>query len=121
MLDKVLRFFITVLMAIGGLALMQLANPLLSFLISAEFLKLDMGLFGMTMTNLLSILLGGIIGGVTGFFISPYLVKKLLTFSLWVELQLNKMPIHDVIAGACGLSIGLIIANLLGSAFSQIP
>lgn len=121
MLDKVLRFFITVLMAIGGLALMQLANPLLSFLISAEFLKLDMGLFGMTMTNLLSILLGGIIGGVTGFLISPYLVKKLLTFSLWVELQLNKMPIHDVIAGACGLSIGLIIANLLGSAFSQIP
>ena len=121
MLDKVLRFFITVLMAIGGLALMQLANPLLSFLISAEFLKLDMGLFGMTMTNLLSILLGGIIGGVTGFLISHYLVKKLLTFSLWVELQLNKMPIHDVIAGACGLSIGLIIANLLGSAFSQIP
>ena len=121
MLDKVLRFFITVLMAIGGLALMQLANPLLSFLISAEFLKLDMGLFGMTMTNLLSILLGGIIGGVTGFLISPYLVKKLLTFSLWVELQLNKMPIHDVIAGACGLAIGLIIANLLGSAFSQIP
>jgi uncharacterized protein YacL len=121
LLDKVLRFFITVLMAIGGLALMQLANPLLSFLISAEFLKLDMGLFGMTMTNLLSILLGGIIGGVTGFLISPYLVKKLLTFSLWVELQLNKMPIHDVIAGACGLSIGLIIANLLGSAFSQIP
>jgi uncharacterized protein YacL len=121
LLDKVLRFFITVLMAIGGLALMQLANPLLSFLISAEFLKLDMGLFGMTMTNLLSILLGGIIGGVTGFLISPYLVKKLLTFSLWVELQLNKMPIHDVIAGACGLAIGLIIANLLGSAFSQIP
>ena len=31
------------------------------------------------------------------------------------------MPIHDVIAGACGLAIGLILANLLGEAFSKIP
>jgi uncharacterized protein YacL len=118
-LDKVLRFVITILMAIVGLVLMKFANPLLTLLISAEFLK--MGIFGITMTNLLSVLLGGVIGGGIGFFISPYLVNKLLKLSVWVEVQLSKMPIHDVIAGAGGLAIGLIIANLLGSAFSPIP
>lgn len=118
-LDKVLRFVITILMAILGLVLMRFANPLLTLLISAEILK--MGIFGMTMTNLLSVLLGGVIGGGIGFFISPYLIKNLLKLSLWVEQQLSKMPIHDVIAGAIGLAIGLIIANLLGSAFSPIP
>lgn len=119
LLDKVLRIVITILMAIFGLVLMKFANPLLTLMISAEFL--NMGIFGITMTNLLSILLGGIIGGSIGFFTSPYLVKKLMKFALVVELQLNKMPIHDVIAGAFGLALGLIIANLLGSAFSPIP
>lgn len=123
MLDRVLRFVITILMAIAGLVLMKFANPILAVLISEEVLK--MGILGMTMTmtmtNLLSILLGGIVGGGIGFFISPYLVSILLKFSVWVELQLSKMPIHDVIAGAFGLAIGLIIANLLGAAFSPIP
>ncbi len=121
MLDRVLRFFITASMAIFGIVLMQLANPLLTLLINAEFLRMDMGIFGMTMTNLVSILFGLLIGGAVGFLISPYLIKKLLKFSVWVEGQLNKMPIHDVIAGASGLAIGLIIANLLGAAFSKMP
>lgn len=119
MLDKVLRFVITILMAIAGLVLMRFANPLLAYFVSADVLR--MSFFEMTLANLLSILLGGVIGGGVGFVISPYLVKRLLRFSLWVEAQLSKMPIHDAIAGAVGLAIGLIIANLLGSAFSPIP
>ena len=31
------------------------------------------------------------------------------------------MPTHDVVAGVLGLAIGLIIANLLGVAFSRVP
>ena len=38
-----------------------------------------------------------------------------------MERQLSKTPIHDVVAGVCGLAVGLIIANLLGVAFSRIP
>jgi len=121
LLDKVLRFFITGLMIIVGGALMQLASPLLTVLIGTEVLKIDMGLFSITLANLLFILLGAVIGGLAGLFLSPYFVKKLTRFSVWVEGQLNKMPIYDVIAGAIGLAIGLIIANLLGTAFSQIP
>jgi len=121
LLDKVLRFFITGLMIIVGGALMQLASPLLTVLIGTEVLKIDMGLFSITLANLLFILVGAVIGGLIGLFLSPYFVKKLTRFSVWVEGQLNKMPIYDVIAGAIGLAIGLIIANLLGTAFSQIP
>lgn len=121
LLDKVLRFFITVFLAIAGGALMQLASPLLAFFISTEILKMDMGIFRITLANLLCILLGAVLGGIIGFFSSAYFIRKLKRFSVWVEGQLNKMPIHDVIAGAIGLAIGLIIANLLGNAFSKIP
>ena len=121
LLDKVLRFFITVFLAIAGGALMQLASPLLAFFISTEILKMDMGIFRITLANLLCILLGAVLGGIIGFFVSPFFIRKLKRFSIWVEVQLNKMPIHDVIAGAVGLAVGLIIANLLGNAFSKIP
>ena len=121
LLDKVLRFFITIFLAIAGGALMQLASPLLAFFISTEILKMDMGIFRITLANLLCILLGAVLGGIIGFFSSAYFIRKLKRFSVWVEGQLNKMPIHDVIAGAIGLAIGLIIANLLGNAFSKIP
>lgn len=122
-MDKVLRFTITILLAVAGLVVMRfillISADILPQQISDEILR--MGFFGITMANLISLLLGGIIGGGVGFFISPYIIGKLRRLSVWVELQLSKMPLHDVIAGASGLAIGLIIANLLGSAFSPIP
>ena len=104
MLDRVLRFVITILMAIVGLMLMRMASPLVTLLIGAEFSQ--MGIFGMTLTNILSVLFGAILGGALGFYSSPWMIKKLISFSVWVEAQLNKMPIHDVITGAIGLAIG---------------
>lgn len=121
MLDKVLRFFITLLAAIAGGAILNIASPSLTFFISTEILKTDMGIFKLTLAGLLCIVLGAIVGAILGFVLSPYFTRLLKRFSLWVETQLNKMPIHDVIAGAIGLFIGLIIANLLGYAFSKIP
>jgi len=121
MLDKVLRFFITAFLVIAGGALMQLASPVLTLFIGTEILRMDMGIFKMTLASLLCILIGALIGGAVGAFSSPYLIRKLKGFTVWVENQLNKMPTHDVIAGATGLAIGLIIANLLGTAFAKIP
>lgn len=104
-----------------GAAVFEFASPLLAFIVSAEFLRMNLNILGMTMMNVISIVLGGAIGGTAGFVGAPYCIKKLRKFSMWVEQQLNKMPIDDVIAGVCGLAIGLIIANLLGVAFSRIP
>ena len=121
LLDKVLKFFITAFAVVLGATLLEFASPLLAFIISAEFLQINLDILDMTMMNVISIVLGGAIGGTIGFLISPYCIRKLRLFSIWVEHQLSKTPIHDVVAGVCGLAIGLIIANLLGVAFSRIP
>ena len=121
MLDRVLRFFITLFLAMAGGALFNLASPLLTLFISTEILKADMGIFKLTFAGLVCILLGAVVGGVAGFFLASYFIRQLKRFSAWVEIQMSKTPIHDVIAGAVGLFIGLIIANLLGYAFSKIP
>lgn len=121
MLDKVLRFFIAVFMALAGATLMHLASPLLTVFIGTEILKMDMGIFRITLMNLVCILVGAVLGIAVGRLTSPYFIHTLKRFSAWVEGQLNKMPIHDVIAGAVGLASGLIIAALLGIAFSRIP
>ena len=121
MLDKVLRFFIAVFMALAGATLMHLASPLLTLFIGTEILKMDMGIFRITLMNLVCILVGAVLGIALGRLTSPYFIHTLKRFSAWVEGQLNKMPIHDVLAGVVGLASGLIIAALLGIAFSRIP
>lgn len=121
MLDRVLRFFITLFLAIAGGALLDLASPVLTMYVGTEILKMEMGVVRITMGSLICILLGAVLGGLIGFLASPYFIRCLKRFSAWVEQQLGKMPIHDVIAGAIGLAIGLIIANLLGYSFAKIP
>ncbi len=121
MLDKVLRIIFTLFLAIAGGALLKLASPLIATFIRTEFLDADLGIFQLTVASLICILVGALVGGLGGWFSSPFLLGKLRRFTLFVEKQLGKMPIHDVIAGACGLAIGLIIANLLSYSFAKIP
>lgn len=121
LLDKVLRFFVVAFMAIVGGGLMHLASPLI-----AEFLSFEMGSstaepFQIPLADALSVLIGVIAGGLIGYFSAPFLTATLRRFSLWVEKQINKMPFSDVVAGVIGLAIGLIIANLIGVAFANIP
>ena len=121
MLIRVIRFFVTVLLAVIGGVILHLASPVLTELISTEVLKTEMGLYKLTMANVILIGIGMVVGGIAGYLVSPYFVAKLQKFSIWVEGQLSKMPLQDVIAGVVGLAIGLIIANLLGGTFANIP
>ncbi len=123
MLNRVVRFFITLTFVIFGGALLKLASPILATYITLEFfqLQVDAGIFQLTLANLLCIVGGAILGGVGGWLVSPFFIRKLGSFTSFVEKNLSKMPINDVIAGAVGLAIGLIIADLLGNAFSRIP
>lgn len=121
MLDKVIKFFIMLTLSIAGGALFKLASPLITKYISTEFFQAELGIFQLTVAGATCIAVGAILGGIAGWFVSPFLIHKLGTFTAFVEKQLSKMPIHDVIAGAAGLAIGLIIADLLGNAFARIP
>ena len=120
-LDRVLRFLITAFLALAGGALFELASPLFARFLSTEIFNMEMGMFKITLVSFVCILLGAVVGGLIGWFLSPFFISKLKRFAVWVEQQLAKMPIHDVIAGAIGLIIGLILANLFSSAFVRIP
>ena len=120
-MDKVMKFFITLTLVIAGGALFKLASPLLAEFITVEFFKMDTGIFSLTLASLICIIIGAALGGIAGWLVSPFCIRKLSNFTAFVEKQLSKMPINDVVAGAVGLALGLIIANLLGNAFSRIP
>ena len=119
--DRILRFFIVLITAIVGGTLFEFAIPTVSSYLSAPFWHVELGVLGLSPTGLLCILIGLVIGGMVGYPLAPFFTGRLRRFSVWVEGQLGKMPTRDVIAGAIGLFIGLIIARLLGDAFSMIP
>jgi len=119
LLDKVLRFVIIIMAAVGGLMMTDQIMPRLTSLVSAGFLSV--GFFGITLVTILAFAMSGLIGGVVGFLLAPIFVKKISRSIYWLESRLNKMPVYDVLAGSLGLAIGLIISNLLGSAFLPIP
>lgn len=123
MLDKILQFIITLLTGIAGLMTAKWISDSSFFpsIISKGFLSMTFISSGDTIVTILLYVLGGLAGGAIGFFMSPFLIKHLWKFTYWVESRLNNMPIYDVLAGALGLAIGLIIANLIGSAFMHIP
>ena len=121
LLDRVLRFFIVLIMAIVGGTLFELAIPSVSEYFSASFWHVELGVLGLSLAGLICILFGTILGGMIGYPLAPFFSARLKRLSVWVEGQLGKMPTRDVIAGAIGLFIGLIIARLLGDAFSMIP
>ena len=119
--DRILRFFIVLIMAIVGGTLFEFAIPTVSGYFSASFWHVELGVLGLSPAGLCCILFGTFVGGMIGYPLAPFFTGRLRRFSVWVEGQLGKMPTRDVIAGAIGLFIGLIIARLLGDAFSMIP
>jgi len=123
LLDKILQFIITLLTVIAGLMTAKWISTSSYFasLISNGFLSVSFINSGDTVATILLFVLGGLAGGAIGFVMSPFFIKHLWKFTYWVEARLNKMPIYDVLAGALGLAIGLIISNLIGSAFMHIP
>ncbi|MDF2635644.1 MAG: Nucleotide binding protein PINc [Pelosinus sp.] len=123
MLDKILRFVITLLTAIFGLmtAKWLSTSSFLSSKVSGEFLKVGFISSDDTVVTILVAAFGGVVGGIIGYILAPFFIKYLWQFTYWVEARLNKMPVHDVIAGSIGLAVGLVISNLIGSAFMHIP
>lgn len=119
MLDKILLFVITALMATAGLMFTEWISRFLTVVVNEEFLR--MGVFGSTVATILSFVSGAALGGLVGLLTGPFFIRNLWQFTYWVEARLNKMPVNDIWSGAVGLAIGLIISNLLGTAFLHIP
>lgn len=69
----------------------------------------------------LVMVLTGILGTITLALVVPLLIWGVLSLGRWVEGRLTQVPLGDIVVGVIGLIFGLIIANLLGAAFTQLP
>lgn len=67
-----------------------------------------------------TVALGTIVCGLLGLTLAPKIMVQVERFTNWFLSQLFKIPVQDIIGGAVGLIIGLLIANLLGSPVSKI-
>ncbi len=65
--------------------------------------------------------LGAAFFGLIFYFISPGLIKRLGKLSSLIENHVQRIPTQDIVITTVGLTVGLIIANLLGFALVGIP
>lgn len=63
--------------------------------------------------TILVLAVGGLLGGLLGFFVYP--------LAMWMEGRLARTSVMDIVFGAIGLIVGLIIAVLFGFILNQIP
>jgi uncharacterized protein YacL len=67
------------------------------------------------------VVFGAAIGGLIGYFAGPPLVSRSVKMLGWIEDRVTGASLLEIALGAAGVIIGLIIANLLRPALSQMP
>ncbi len=116
---RIIRFVIALLFAIMGFVAIEETMPLLSPWIDMKFL--NMGFFGISLVKILAFVLGGITGAIIGYIVAPYFINQGLKLSKIILQSLSVFSAQDLLFGTLGLVFGLIIANLIGSAFFHVP
>lgn len=119
MIDRILRLVIVLFTATGGFLLMQWIFPYIQSIVESEIWKI--GWLGVRLSTVLTLLFGGFIGGICGYFLAPLLISRLWEFTYWLERKINQMSIADMIVGSVGMIVGLIMANLFGLAVYHLP
>ncbi|MBX6377050.1 MAG: PIN domain nuclease, partial [Clostridia bacterium] len=94
------------------------------FYLAAQFLEMLRGAVGfapqgLTVTAVL--VAGAMFCGLAGFLLGPLAVYKSAQCARWLETRLFRTPGPDILAGAAGLILGLVVAFLAGPALSRIP
>ncbi len=117
--EKILRLIFILLFTVLGVVLSRQGESVLTALLPNSVLTET--ILGITFMSLATMLLGGILGAVVGCAVSPYLISRLFALTSRMEKSLSAMSTQDLIAGTLGLFLGLIIANLVGLAFSSVP
>jgi uncharacterized protein YacL len=119
MLVRICRILITGFFAFSGLLLGLYMMPLISALVEPSILEL--GLFSFPLISMLSYLLGAVVCGIVGHFLAPLIIKYISISSELAVNMLTKLPANEIIIGAAGFIIALVMANLLGNAAAHLP
>ncbi|AZR74690.1 twitching motility protein PilT [Anoxybacter fermentans] len=108
MLKKIIRIFSTAFGGVIGYQVVELFIPALNL---KDLLNQPQSLFK-------SFYFYGVIGGaVFGMILIPFIIEFLIQLVVKVERQLQKVPFIDILAGALGAIVGLILGILLNYAF----
>ena len=119
MFEKIARCVVVLIFAIIGVLLMEVAEPLLSGFISAEYLTTTF--LGVSPLNLLLGIVGALVFGYIGNLLAPTIDRGILRFSEGVAGYLADLPTGDIFVLAIGVITGLVVAALLGTSFSRLP
>ena len=109
-IKRVLQF----LFALAGVAAGVYVSPLLAVPLTMQF--------GLSAKSMMYLQIGlPVAGALLGWLIASPVLKTTVAMTKRAEGKLQKMSTQDLMSGAIGLIIGLIIAFLIGSALSGIP
>ncbi len=105
MVRKVPYFVLVILFALGGAytGLTLLNYNLVPMVETVSWMRF--GILGAS----------SVLGLILGVFLSPWIIRGAVWVTIRLEQILQKTPTQDLLTGAIGLIIGLIIANLIGS------
>lgn len=114
MVNKIIRGLLTIAGLVLGYQAMYYALRLIPI---EETINMDL-----TYTiRITAYIVGAIIGGLILFLFSPKIINKGWQSTFTVEKSLERMPINEIILGAFGLIIGLVIASLISIPINNIP
>ena len=117
--EIIITFGINLICAALGVLHMEFASSLLGEFVSSDTLKL--GFLGVTPLNLIMGIIGALIFGYIGKAAATPLIHYTLHYSEILASYLADLPTGDIFVLSIGVITGLIVATLLGTAFSRLP
>ena len=119
--DNLMRWPIVLVVALIFVVLADelLTTPFFSAELEGE--AASGGILGLTVLTVIAYAVGAVIGAVTGYILSHFILRLIWAAIHRIEYSLSGLSGQDLLAGTVGLLIGLIIANLIGFAFSRLP
>ena len=119
MIYRILRYVIAILVGTAADVGMDSLAPIIDPYLVSQFESF--GDMSLTIARISVLILGTLIGVIIGYLISSFILKQGLVIAKRLERILTHIPNQELIAGTIGLLFGLIIANLIGVAFNQVP
>jgi len=119
MLEKVIKSLTILVFAIVGFLLAESAGSIVLEYATAK--GLVGGLISSTVLNIVFDICGLLLFGFIGKLLAPFIVKYFMMSVELISEKLTNLPTVDIFIMVLGVIIGLIVATLLGTAFSKLP
>ena len=119
MIYRILRYVIAILVGTAAYVGMDSLAPIIDPYLVSQFESF--GYMSLTIARISVLIFGTLLGVIIGYLISSFILKQGLVIAKRLERILTHIPNQELIAGTIGLLFGLIIANLIGVAFNQVP